>query len=372
MKKLALILCVILALSFAVTGCSPAKQTPVAQPEQSQPAPEGKKLKVALLIPGNLGDKSFYDSANAGVELIKKELGAETKVIEMGTDSTKWEPTFIDISEGDWDVIISGNDTTELMNTLAKEYPDKRYINFDTSIQETPENVYAMFYGTNEVSYLAGALAGLVTKSDMELANKDNVIGFLGGMDIPGINDFLVGYIEGAKNVNPDVKVIVSYAGDFGDPAKGKELALVQYNSKADISFNVAGGTGLGLMDAAKDKNKYAIGVDSDQAMLFKDSDPQKAEHIVSSAVKKIDQSIFNAVKAHADGTLKYGTYNRMGVAEGGVGLAKNEYYERLPQDIKDRLSEVELKLASGEIKVGTAFGVDSATINKLRDSVKP
>jgi basic membrane protein A len=206
----------------------------------------------------------------------------------------------------------------------------------------------------------------------MELANKENVIGFLGGMDIPGINDFLVGYIEGAKSVNPDVKVIVSYAGDFGDPAKGKELGLVQYNSGADISFNVAGGTGLGLIDAAKDKNKYAIGVDSDQAMLFKDSDPEKASHIVSSAVKRIDQAIFNAVKAHQDGTLKYGTHNEMGVAENGVGLAKNEFYEKLPQDIKDQITAIEQKLVNGEIKVGTAFGVDSAKINELRESVKP
>jgi basic membrane protein A len=366
MKKLALILCMVLILSLGLTACAGGAKAPEAQ------TPSADKLKVVLLIPGTLGDKSFFDASNAGLELVKKDLGAETKVIEMGTDSTKWEPTFIDVSEGDWDIIISGNETTELMNTLSVTYPDKRYINFDTSVAEAPANVYSMFYSTNQVSYLAGALAGLVTKSDMELANKENVIGFLGGMDIPGINDFLVGYIEGAKNVNPEVKVIVSYAGDFGDPAKGKELGLVQYNSGADISFNVAGGTGLGLIDAAKDKSKYAIGVDSDQAMLFKDSDPDKAVRIISSAVKRIDQAIFNAVKAHQEGTLQYGTHNEMGIAEGGVGLAKNEYYEKLPQNIKDQIEEIEQKVSKGEIKVGTAFGVSSDKINELRESVKP
>jgi len=373
MKKLALILCMILVLSLlGMTGCSNGDKTLAADAPQGKQTPTADKLKVALLIPGSLGDKSFFDSANAGLELVKDQLGAETKVIEMGIDSTKWEPTFIDISEGDWDIIISGNDTTELMNSLAAEYPDKRYINFDTFIEETPANVYSMFYSTNEVSYLAGALAGLVTKSDMELANKENIIGFLGGMDIPGINDFLIGYIEGAKSVNPDVKVLVSYAGSFTDPAKGKELALVQYNSGVDVSFNVAGGTGLGLMDAAKDKNAYAIGVDSDQAMLFKASDPEKAAHIVSSAVKRIDQSIFNAVKAHADGTLEYGVHDEIGVAQGGVGLAKNEYYEKLPQDIKDKISEIEKKMVNGEVKVGTAFGESTDKINALRESVKP
>lgn len=372
MKKLALILCMVLVVSIGLAGCSGGTKTPAAEAPGAEATPAADNLKVILLIPGTLGDKSFFDAANAGLELVKKELGAETKVIEMGTDSTKWEPTFIDASEADWDIIISGNETTELMNTLAEEYPDKRYINFDTSVEETPENVYSMFYSTNQVSYLAGALAGLVTKSDMELANKDNVVGFLGGMDIPGINDFLVGYIEGAKSVNPEIKVIVSYAGDFGDPAKGKELGLVQYNSGADISFNVAGGTGLGLIDAAKDKNKYAIGVDSDQAMLFKDSDPEKAAHIVSSAVKKIDQAIFNAVKAHKEGTLEYGTHNEMGIAEAGVGLAKNEFYEKLPQAIKDQISEIEQKIAKGEIKVGTAFGQSTDKINELRESVKP
>lgn len=366
MKKLVFLFSIVLAVALAMAGCGSGEKT---APED---AVTEDTLKVVLLIPGSLGDKSFFDAANAGLELVKNELGAETKVIEMGTDSTKWEPTFRDVSEEDWDIIISGNETTEIMNRLAGEYPDKKYINFDTSVEETPANVYSMFYSTNEVSYLAGALAGLITKSDLELANKENIIGFLGGMDIPGINDFLVGYIEGAKYVNPDVKVIVSYAGDFGDPAKGKELSLVQYNSGADISFNVAGGTGLGLIDAAKEKNAYAIGVDSDQAMLFKDSAPEKAEHIVSSAVKRIDQAILSAVKAHTEGTLAYGTHKEMGVAENGVGLAKNEYYDELPQDIKDKLAEIEQKIVSGEIKVGTAFGVSTEEINKLRDSVKP
>jgi basic membrane protein A and related proteins len=336
-------------------------------------AAQGKsKLNVILLIPGHLGDKSFFDAANRGLARVKSELGATTKVIEIGTDSTKWEPSLLDAIEGRWDIIISGNTMTELMNRTAAKYPDKRFINFDTSIEETPKNVYSMFYSTNDVGFLAGSTAALVTSSKMPLANPDKLVGFVGGMDIPGINDFLVGYIEGARYVDKGVKVFVSYAGSFTDPAKGKELALVQYGAGVDVSYNVAGGTGLGLIDAAKEKNRYAIGVDSDQAMLFADTDPAKAEHIVTSTVKRIDDAILRAVKMHVAGTLPYGKHEVLGVKEGGVGLAKNKYYLAMPAAIRARLDQIEADVASGKIKVDSAFTMSSEDVKALRDSVKP
>lgn len=370
MKK---ILSLIVSLVFCTVLFAGCAKTPTGNSDGSKGSETSKKtLKVALLIPGNLGDKSFFDAANNGIKLIKSELGAETKVVEMGTDQTKWEPTLQDISEGDWDIIISGNSASELLNTIADKYPDKKYINFDNATDKASKNVYAMSYKTNEVSFLAGALAGLVTKSDMPLANKDNVIGFLGGMDIPGINDFLVAYIQGAQNVNPDVKVITSYAGSFTDPAKGKEISNAQYSSKADISFNVAGGTGLGLIDSATENNKYAIGVDSDQAMIYKATDANKASHIVSSAVKNIDKAVLDAVKRYQAGTLKYGVNDSLGLKENAVGLAKNEYYNTLPQNIKDKLDELTTKVSSGEIKVKSGFTMSAGEIEAFRNSVKP
>ncbi|GAA0180023.1 BMP family ABC transporter substrate-binding protein [Clostridium sediminicola] len=366
MKKLSLLMAALLVVSFALIGCG-------TKNKEEAESSAGEKLKVVLLIPGNLGDKSFFDAANRGLNLVKEELNAETKVIEMGTDSTKWEPNLLDAIEGDWDLIITGSSITELLNEMAPNYTDKKFINFDTNIKETPENVYAMFYSSNEGSFLAGAAAALVTSSDIEFANEDKKIGFLGGMDIPGINDFLIGYIEGAQYVDKDTKVAISYAGDFGDPAKGKELTLAQFNSGVDISFNVAGGTGLGVIDAAKEKDKYAIGVDADQAMTFKETDEEKSNHIVTSALKRIDNSILRAVKMYQEGSLKFGVHEEMGVKEGGVGLAKNEYYERiLPQEIKDKLEQIEADLVSGKIEVTSAFGLSSEEINKIRESVKP
>ncbi|OMD70676.1 MULTISPECIES: BMP family ABC transporter substrate-binding protein [Paenibacillus] len=334
----------------------------------------GDKLKVVLLIPGTLGDKSFFDSANNGLQKVKDELGAVTKVVEMGVDKTKWEPTFNDIASEDWDVIISGgSEITEMFNATAELYPDKKFINYDTDIDEAPDNMYNMSYATNEVSFLAGAVAALATQSDMPNATPENVIGFVGGMDIPGINAFLVGYIQGAQYVDPDVKVAVSYAGDFVNPAKGKELSLIQYNSGVDVIFNVAGGTGLGIFDAAKEKKKYAIGVDSDQAMLINDTDSEKANLIVTSSIKKIDTAILGAVKRSQEGTLEMGKRDVLSFVDDGVGIAENDIYKNVfPADLQAKVEEVKQKLINKEIKVDNAMGMETAEVEAIRNAVKP
>lgn len=374
MKKnvLFLLLTVVMVL---VTACGGNSGNQAATGDNSSNASnQGDKLKVILLIPGTLGDKSFFDAANNGLNKVKEELGATTKVVEMGTDKTKWEPTYNDIAAEDWDVIISGgSEITEMFNAVAEANPDKKFINYDTDIEEAPANVYSMTYATNEVSFLAGAAAAYATQSDMENANEDNVIGFVGGMDIPGINAFLVGYIQGAQYVDPDVKVAVSYAGDFVNPAKGKELSLIQYNSGVDIIFNVAGGTGLGIFDAAKEKKKYAIGVDSDQAMLLKDTDPEKANLIVTSAIKKIDSAILGAVKKLSEGTLEMGKRDSLSFEEDGVGIAENDIYtSTFPEEIQAKLEEVKQKLINNEIQVDNAMGMETAEVEAIRNAVKP
>ncbi len=334
----------------------------------------GDKLKVVLLIAGTLGDKSFFDAANKGLNLVKTELNAETKVIEMGTDKTKWEPTYQDIAAQDWDIIISGgSEITEIFNATAEMYPDKKFINYDTDIEEAPANVYAMTYSTNEVSFLAGAVAALATKSDLPNANPENVIGFVGGMDIPGINAFLVGYIQGAQYVDPNIKVAVSYAGDFVNPAKGKELSLIQYNSGVDVIFNVAGATGLGIFEAAKEKTRYAIGVDSDQGALIQETDKDKANLIITSAIKKIDTAILGAVKKTQEGTLQFGTRQVMSFDQDGVGIAENDIYKStFSEDMQKQIEDIKQKLAKKEIKVDNAMGMETSQVEAIRNAVKP
>ena len=351
----------------SLVGCSSEEGSALVQDNQG--ASTEDVLKVALLIPGTLGDESFYDAANNGIQKVEEELGAEIKVVEMGTDRTKWEPTVLDFSEQDWDIIISGSwGMTTIFNEVSELYPDKKYINFDTTHPEVADNVYAMCYRTNELAFLAGSLAALQAQDEGQ-----DTIGFIGGVDTPGINDFLVGYIEGAQYVNKDIKVAITYAGSFTDATKGKEVALSMFNQDIDIIFQVAGETGLGVIDAAKELDKYVIGVDSDQALAIMDTDQEKAEHIITSAMKKIDESILRVVNQQVEGTLPYGTHQVLGLAEDGVGLAKNEIYQSLvSEENRVKIDEIEAKIINGEIQVATAFGMSSKEIADLRDLVRP
>jgi basic membrane protein A and related proteins len=320
------------------------------------------KLKVVLYVNGTLGDKSFFDSAQTGVQRAVKELGITAKTIEGGYDPARWEPDIAQLSEGDWDIIIAGTwQLQEILEKLAPLNPKKKYITYDTSVVYSKGglgNVYSILYKQNEGSFLVGALAAIVTKSKMPLANPQKVIGFLGGMDIPVINDFKVGYEQGARYIDKDVNVLVSYVGNFSDSAKGKELMLAQYDQGADIGFNVAGQAGLGLLDAAKDKKRYAIGVDSDQYLLHKDSDPEKASYITTSMLKNVGWSLFRAIKGTIDGSIKYGEAEALGIKEGGVGVAENENYTKLiSAAVRKQIKDIEKKILSGQIKVGTAFG---------------
>lgn len=373
MKKLLVILAVLLAFAMVFTGCQKEADEPMAAAEEM-----AEPLKVINLINGNLGDKSFFDSSANGMELIKDKYGDEVmvKTVEMTYDETKWEPTLLDTVDEDWDIIIVGTwQMTEMLQEVAADNPDKNFFIYDTAVDYSLglENVYSILYAQNEASFVAGAMAAAITASDMPLANADKTVGFLGGMDIPVINDFLVGYIEGARYVDPDTKVAISYIGSFSDSAKGKEMALAQYNIGADIGYNVAGQAGLGQLDAAKDVNRYAIGVDSDQAAIFAETDMAKADLITTSVLKRVDMSLLRAVEMHMDGSAPYGESEVLGFAEQGVGIAKNDIYDGLvPADIQDLVDELEGKIQSGEIAVSSAFGMDSDALSDLRNAVKP
>jgi len=352
-SRLLLLTALLVILALGLTSCQ--------KKEAEKPEAE-KKVKVVLYVNGTLGDKSFFDSANRGLEMAVKELGIEAKTIEGGYAPERWEPDIAQLAEGDWDIIIAGTwQLQEHLEKIAPKHTDKKFFTYDTSVDYSKgglDNVYSILYSQNEGSFLVGALAAMITTSDMALANSEKTIGFLGGMDISVINDFKVGYEQGAKYIDPDIKVLVSYAGSFNDPAKGKELILAQYDQGADIAFNVAGETGLGLLDAAKEKKRYAIGVDSDQYLLYKDSDPEKASHITTSMMKNVDISLYRAIKLHLEGKLAYGKAEVLGIEKDGVGVADNENFRKLvPQEFATRIKELEAKIVSGEIKIDTAFG---------------
>lgn len=253
------------------------EETPADAEDDAEADGETAEAKrIALLLSGNLGDMSFLDSANNGTSEIAATYGAEVKVIEMGSDATKYETNVLDASDEGYDIIIgSGWQLQEPFQNVAQDYPDIKYIIFDAAVDYTAgdySNVYSISYKSNEAAYLAGIMAANMSET--------GILGFLGGADGAVINDFMIGYIEGAKSVNPDIKVICGYVDDYSDSPKCKEMALAQYNQGADFIFTAAGASGIGTLEAAKETGKYAIGVDSDQAMLYKDSDPEQAELI--------------------------------------------------------------------------------------------
>lgn len=373
MKKRTLLLTLAIGMVFGMSMTAGAEEASV---------PEGTQYRAALLLNGNLGDKSFYDSANEGLTRLRDELGADVfdfKVEQMGgtaADEAKWEPTLLDYCDtGEYDVIIMG--TWQMAVPLANaaaDYPDQKFIFFDEAFDYegngNPENIYNILYKQNEVSYLVGAAAAMMT-NDASIEGIDaesNVIGFLGGMDNSVINDFLVGYIQGAVDVNPDIEIAIGFVGDFVDSTKGKDIALSQYQSGADVGFNVAGNAGLGQIEAAKDEAKYAFGVDSDQAALL----PDYADCIPTSALKNVGNSLYAALLQDMNGELPYGTQVSYGFAEGGVGLVKDAHYEEMiPETIRTKLEELEASIIAGEIEVYTSSNMDQAAIEELKESVK-
>ena len=345
---------------------------------------DGEPYKVALLLNGTLGDKSFFDSANAGMEALQEELGEDKftyKVEQMGAtsaDEAKWEPTMYDYcDDGSYDMIICG--TYQMLDALtnaANDYPDQKFIFFDEAFDYSAggeDNVYNVMYKQNEVSYLLGAMAAMMTTDDsLDMIDPSNkIIGFLGGMDNSVIEDFLVGYIQGAKDIDEETQVALAYVGNFYDSAAGKDMALTQYQNGADIGFNVAGSAGLGQIEAAVDAKRYAFGVDSDQAAVL----PDYAANIPTSALKNVGNSLVRAIKEDIDGELPYGTLEYLGLADGGVELVEDEHYEEVvPEDIRTKVEELIQDIIDGKITVPTTLGDDAMSpddVQALIDSAK-
>jgi basic membrane protein A and related proteins len=315
------------------------------------------KLKAVYIIGGTLGDKSFVDSTDRGLKQAVTDYGIEYIPVEASSDPAKIDAAFNDaLNDPTVNFIIqSQGDLTEKLLEIAPKYPEKKFIVYDNpfDFEKCPEckaNVYAMQYAQNEGSYLAGYYAGLMSKS--------KVIGAVGGQDIPVIQDFMIGYKQGAVDAGvKEENVLVQFANSWSDPAKGKELALTMYQQGADVIFQVAGGTGEGVFYAAQEADKWAIGVDSDQALIIEEANPEQAKHILTSMLKNVDKSMVRLFKLNSEGKLPWGTNELLGIAQEGVGLALNKYYEEnTPQEVKDKMTAIIAKVTAGEIKVKTVF----------------
>ena len=355
-------------------------EEPAAEEEKAEEpaAEEGKVYNVAYLVNGNLGDKSFFDSAEAGLAQLKADGRIDYVTIEMGgtdEDQPTWLSTLYDVSkDGGYDLIVCGTyQMPDYLKEVATQYPDQLYAIFDdTTYVGENQNVVNLSYRQNDMGYLIGVYAACMTvDTNVANINEDAVVGFVGGVDSPVINDFLIGFIEGAQSVNPDIKVDTRYTNDYVDTAIAKEYGLSMINdNKCDIIWGVAGNAGNGAAEAALETGKaWFIGVDSDQELTFS---PDLAAITLTSGLKNIGNSLVWLFDEWDAGRTYWGQVVELGIAEGGVGIVTDKNYDKLASaETKAAVEAAQNAILNGEVVVDSALTNQELAV-ELRDSVRP
>lgn len=307
----------------------------------AMPAP----LRVSLVIEGQLGDQSFFDSASRGFAEAKQKLGITGQILECNEDPANYLPYLATAAKQSDLVLTVGFALQDMVEELAPKTPSVDFVYYDV-IGGCRDVTYAAFKQA-EGSFLAGALAAMMTtRSGDPRINSDKIIGTVIGEDLPVMREFLQGYQQGAAYIDPSVKVLYGFVGSWSDPAAGKEMALNQYKNGADVIYQLAGGTGEGIIAAAKERGFYAIGVDSPQEHLAPGV-------VLTSMLKRLDIVTFNLIKARIDGTFKRGGHYVYGLREGGVSLSwSEEALKAIPTDVKTRLDQIAANISSDNIVV--------------------
>lgn len=281
-------------------------------------------VRVALIVAqGGLGDRSYNDSAFAGLTLAATELGVDVTPIESPDVVTEGEQLLRTAAEAGFDLVITLEFSHfDPLGRVAPDYPDTTFAIVNTVVDQP--NVASIMFDEHTGSYLAGTLAALVTTDeDIEQTNPEAVIGTIGGVQSSGIDVFLYGYLQGACAVNPDIEVQFAYAGTFGDPEVGRELTVAMNEQGADVIFGVAGGTNAGIIDAAAEGDYFAVGVDSDQDFLA-------PGNVLTSMLKRVDVAVFDTIEQFVEGEEIGGEVLQYGLTEEGVGLSDMIYTRQL------------------------------------------
>ena len=302
-------------------------------------AAQAQDFKPAVIFDmGGKFDKSFNEAAYNGAEKFKDETGTDYLEFEITNESQRDQALRRMAQRADIVVAVGFAFSTPL-ETVAAEFPDKKFVIID-SVVEKP-NVESVVFKEHEGSFLVGMAAAL--------ASKTGKVGFVGGMDIPLIRNFEVGYEQGVKHVNPQAEVIVNYTGTtpaaWNDPARGGELAIGQFGQGADVVYAAAGATGLGVLQAAADKGKLSIGVDSNQNYLHPGS-------VLTSMMKRVDVAVHDAFTTAKDGSWKGGT-EALGLKEQGVDYALDDNNRPvLTPDMQAKIDEAKQAIIAGTLVV--------------------
>ncbi|MDX1200808.1 BMP family ABC transporter substrate-binding protein [Sinorhizobium medicae] len=307
-------------------------------------AAQAEPLKIAAV--SGYFSQGFGISIVNGLERAKKDLGVELKIVDTGNRALDYEEQFNNLAKGgQYDLIfVMGWELVDALQKSNKTYPDQRFIFID-GVLDSPTMTYIDFV-EEEGSFLAGALAGMLTQEKVEGFDSSSEVGFLGGRDIPVIRNFMSGMEQGVAKVASDVTVNGVFAGTFDDPAKGSELAMTLYGQGVDIIYQAAGPTGEGVLQAAKAARKYAIGVDIDQCGTAPGA-------ILASMLKRADVAVYDLIKGETEGNkIKPGAV-AFGVKAGGVELKIcDEVKDKVPAEIVAKLEELRQGVADGSVAV--------------------
>jgi basic membrane protein A and related proteins len=304
--------------------------------------------RAALVIAqGGLGDQAYNDLGYSGLQKAAHDFSNVVVRPIQSPDIVSQGATVLRTAgaAGFNEVIDLEFSNADAMAKVAPQFPNTQFAIVNTVVKGP--NVTSVLFNEQDGSYLAGALSAMVTENTkIPGINAQKVIGVIGGTKSTGIDKFIVGYIEGAHAVDPQVKVLVAYSNNFGDPAKGKALAMSMFQQGADIVYQVAGGTGVGVIEAAKDTGHYAIGVDADQDFLA-------PGHVLTSMIKHTDVAVYDLVKLGATGKLHGGSAIYFGLADGGIDLSPMKYTRKLiPPAYLARVATMKQQIIGGKIKV--------------------
>ncbi|MFZ5827394.1 MAG: BMP family lipoprotein [Bacillota bacterium] len=322
-----------------LAGCGGAQQAPKEEPKKEAPAAEAPKAKpfsVGMATDmGGLNDDSFNAAAYRGLQKAESDLKAKINVIESKRQED-YETNFATLMDQQNDLIWGiGFLMEEAIKTTAEKNPKQKFAIID-AVAQLP-NVASVLFKEEEGSFLMGVMAARTTKTGK--------VGFVGGMDIPVIHHFEAGFKAGVKAVNPKVEVITVYSGSFIDPAKGKSDALAIIGKGADVVFHASGGTGQGVIEAAQEKNVFAIGVDSDQNKLA-------PNHVLSSMMKRVDVAVFDVSKMAQTGTFPGGQIITLGLKENGVGYSDTTLWNKMPEGTKAEVDKWADAIKAGKFTV--------------------
>jgi len=298
------------------------------------------EFRAALILDrGGKDDKSFNTSAYEGAMQAKNKLGVYIKHIEAADDNA-FEPALQSFAKRDFDLMIGiGFAQKEAIKKVAGQFPKKHFAIVDAEV--AAPNVRSLMFEEHEGAFVVGAIAALTSKTGK--------IGFVGGMDIPLIRRFAMGYEAGAKKVNPQISVLANYVGitsaAWNNPPKGKELAVSQYDSGADIIFAAAGASALGVFDAAEEKKKFVIGVDSNQNWM-------KPGLVLTSMLKRVDLAVYSTIEEAKAGKFTGGV-KRFGLADKGIDYSMDQYNDKiLAEPVRKRAEELKAEIIAGKIIV--------------------